>query len=107
MATIAPDIFKNHIKDSSGYDGKDEMEAEIIGTIAVVFRDLIIQNWSQIKAIRERSEESSVAVSFGFDVDSSGEKPLVSGKISFSEKFKDEAQAWVEDPKQQRLAMGN
>jgi hypothetical protein len=100
----------DHLKKliASSYDPDiDEMEGEIIGTIAVLFRDLLIQNWMQIQAIRKRSEDSAVAVSFGFDVDTSGKQPLVKGKIAYSEKFKDEAECWVQDPQQQRLQMDN
>lgn len=85
--------------------GFNDMEAEIIGTMAALFGDLLLSNWSTIKQIRQRSEDSAVTISIGFDVDSSGKLPLVKGKISFSEKWKDEAEMWVKDPNQPDLEL--
>ena len=96
--------FENYVRSISGYD---DIEAEIIVTISTLFRDLLLQNWSQIKNIRQRSEETAVKISFGFDVDSSGAKPLVKGKLTFSEKFSDELDAWVDDPQQKKLNLNN
>jgi hypothetical protein len=98
------DAFGQALRNSSGLDG---MEAEIVATVGSVFRDLLLQNWSQIKTVRQRAEEATVSMSFGFEVDASGKQPLVRGKLSFSEKFSDTLESWVDDPEQIKLAFKN
>ena len=85
--------------------GLDGMEAETVAVIGELFGGLLSQNWSQIKACRDRSEDAAVSISFGFDVDNSGKLPLVRAKIGFSQKFKDSVEAFVQDPNRPDLPM--
>lgn len=100
------DPFKALVKSASGYD-VDSLEAETIAVAATLFRDLLIHNWSAIRSIREQSEDSSVSVSYAFEVDQSGKKPIVRARLSYAQKFKDELESWVDDPAQTKLNLNN
>lgn len=92
--------FGDTLKHLSGYDG---LEAETIGTVGALVGELLVQNWSQIKSCRDRSDDASVTISFGVEVNASGKVPIVKAKISYSQKFADSAEAMVDDPDQAKL----
>jgi hypothetical protein len=99
--TAKPPKIKSPMGETMRFmSGLDGMEAETVAVIAELFGNLLAQNWSQIKACRDRSDDAAVSISFGFDVDNSGKLPLVRAKIGYAQKFKDQLESFVEDPDQ-------
>lgn len=95
-------IVGEALKASSGYEG---IEAETIATIGELFGNLLVQNWSQIKACRDKSDEATVAISIGITVNASGVRPAVLAKIGYSQKYSDSLEAFVDDPNQEKLLL--
>lgn len=90
------------VRETSGLEG---IEAETIATVGELFGSLLVQNWSQIKACRDRSDEATVSISFGIEVNASGVRPVVKAKCGYSQKYTDSLEALVEDPNQEKLAL--
>lgn len=83
--------------------GLDGLAAEKFGTVIDTITGLISANWSQIDDISKQSDESTVSISIGVEIDSSGKVPLVKTRIGYAQKYKDEAESWVHDPNQPNL----
>lgn len=90
------------LRASSGYDG---IEGATIAAVGELIGNLLVQNWSQIKACRDRSDEATVSISFGAEVDASGTTPVVKAKIGYSTKYTDALEAVVDDPDQEKLPL--
>jgi hypothetical protein len=83
--------------------GLDGLDAETFGTVIDTLTGLIAANWPQIDDIRKQSDESTVSIAIGVEVNSSGKVPLVKTRIGYAQKYKDEAECWVNDPNQPNL----
>lgn len=81
--------------------GLDEKESAIIATMTQAQLDLLTQNWSQIKAIREKDPKAEVSISLSSSVNTSGPRPKLITKIKFAQKFDDEREDYIGDTQEQ------
>lgn len=84
----------------TGYEGVDDA---IIKAAVAQFRNLLCQNWTEIKSFGANSKSGKCAFSASFKVANGGKKASVQGKIRFAQSVTDEAEQIVEDPDQLKL----
>lgn len=92
--------LKTLVLDASQLDPK---EAAIIAGIVQAQLDLLTQHWTQIQAIRDADDSSEVSISLSSAVNSSGPRTQVVTKISYSQKYKDEREDFIDDPNQTKM----
>jgi hypothetical protein len=77
----------------------------ILDALTDMVRDIAKAHWIGIAAIMRRAPDSSVQISLSVGVDTAGKKPHLTCRLSYSEKFKDEIEQWVEDKAQGTLGL--
>ncbi len=70
-----------------------------------LLRGQLETHWNKISVIRSASPVNKVSVAAGIVFDCGGKRPLITVKIAFAEKNKDDASAYVEDKDQTKLPM--
>lgn len=84
---------------------EEAIKAPIITEVAAATADLMAVHWNRIKDICDGNDGGKIGIGYTIEIDLSGVQTKVVTKIRYAQKYDDEREALLEDPRQERLEL--